>query len=478
MNIRSIAVKATLGLAAIAMTAGFVSCGGKTENTDVVIIGAGGAGLTAATEVASNGAKVIVLEKMAIVGGNSNYSTGGLNASYTKEQERLGIKDDKETFFNDTMKGGHMKNDPDLVRTLVDNSAAIVEWLQSDLIGADLSDVGIFGGATNKRIHRPQGGGAIGAHLVPLLYKAAQKVGADVRLNSKVVEILKGKNGEACGVKVAADGKEYTINAKAVIVAAGGFGANPDMVVKYKPELAGFGTTNHKGATGDAFTLVEKFDAALTQMNEIQTHPTVVPGKGAMITEAVRGNGAILINTEGKRFVNEMLTRDVVSAAILAQPGKTSYIVFGEAVRKSLKAIEGYVKAGLTTEAPTAAELAAKINVPADALEATLATWNGFVASKKDGEFDRNPGSMDRDISEGPFYAIECIPAIHHTMGGLKINPKTEVLNNSGAVIPGLFAAGEVTGGVHGGNRLGGNAVADICIFGKIAGDAALAYIK
>lgn len=475
MNIKSLAYKACVGIAAFALGAGLVSCGG--ESADIVIIGAGGAGLTAATEAANKGAKVIVLEKMSIVGGNTNYSTGGINASYTKEQERLGIKDDKETFFNDTMKGGYNLNDPDLVHTLVDNSAAIVEWLQSPIIGADLSDVGIFGGATNKRIHRPQGGAAIGAHLVPLLYKAAQAQGADIRLESKVIEILKGKNGEACGVKVESKGKSYNINAKAVIVATGGFGANAEMVVEYRPNLAGFGTTNHKGATGDAVALVKPFDVKLVQMDQIQTHPTVVPVKQVMITEAVRGNGAVLINREGKRFCNEMLTRDVVSADILAQTGKTAYLVFGEEVHKSLKAIDGYIKQGLTTQGDTVADLASKLGMPADALEATLNTYNGYVAAGNDAEFERNPGSMDRGIAEGPFYAIEVGPAIHHTMGGVKINTKAEVINKDDNAVPGLFAAGEVTGGVHGGNRLGGNAVADICVFGKISADSALAYI-
>ncbi|MBQ7752940.1 MAG: FAD-dependent oxidoreductase, partial [Treponema sp.] len=195
----------------------------KDSEYDIVIIGAGGAGLTAATEASSKGAKVLVLEKMGIIGGNTNYSTGGINASYTKEQQRLGIKDSKEVFFNDTMKGGQYLNDPELVKTLVENSADMVEWLQSPMIGADLSDVGAFGGATNKRIHRPKGGQAIGAHLVPLLQKAALNQGAEIRLNNKAIDIL-SDNGKVCGVKVAYEGGEYTVHTKAVIVATGGFG--------------------------------------------------------------------------------------------------------------------------------------------------------------------------------------------------------------------------------------------------------------
>ena len=449
----------------------------KDSECDIVIIGAGGAGLTAATEAASKGAKVLVLEKMAIVGGNSNFSTGGINACYTKEQERLGIKDSKEVFYNDTMRGGQYLNDPNLVRTLIDNSAAMVEWLQTPMIGADLSDVGAFGGATNKRIHRPKGGGAIGAHLIPLLQKAALKQGAEIRLNNKVIDIL-SNNGRACGVKVAYAGGEYTVRAKAVIVATGGFGANPEMIEFYQASLAGFATTNHKGATGDAFKMVEKFDAQLIQMEQIQIHPTVVKGTGIMITEAVRGNGAILVNKAGRRFVNEMETRDIVSSAVLKNPERSAYLIFDQNVRDSLKAIETYAKQNLLSEGATLLELSRMIAVDAVALEYTIDEYNKAVLAKKDIEFGRNPESMERTISTPPFYAIEIEPAIHHTMGGLKINTRAQVMSKAGKPISGLFAAGEVTGGVHGAQRLGGNAVADICIFGKIAADSALEFIS
>ena len=196
-----------------------------------------------------------------------------------------------------------------------------------------------------------------------------------------------------------------------------------------------------------------------------------------MLTEAVRGNGAILVSRTGKRFVDEMETRDVVSAAILAEPGKTAFLVFDQSVRDSLKAINTYASQGLLTEGATVSELAQKLAIPSDELEETLSRYNNFVSAKKDDDYNRNPASLERQLATAPFYAVECGPAIHHTMGGLKINTKAEVLNSSGDAIPALFAAGEVTGGVHGGNRLGGNAVADICIFGKIAADSALAYI-
>lgn len=443
---------------------------------DIVVVGAGNAGLTAATEAARNGANVIVLEKMETVGGNSRFSTGGLNAAYTKEQELLGIKDSKEQFFNDTMKGGKYMNDPALVHKLVDESAGIVEWLQQPSIGADLSDVGIFGGSTNKRAHRPKGGGAIGAHLVPLLHKAALDSGAEIRLNNRVIDIIE-ENGAATGVTVSYSGGKYNIKARAVIIATGGFAANPEMVVMYQASLAGFGTTNHSGATGDAFAMVKKFDAELTQMEFIQIHPTVSTSSGLMITEAVLGNGAILINRTGRRFVNEIETRDIVSAAILRGPGKTAFILFDQKIRDSLKAIENYAQKGLLTEGATIQELAEKLNINEKYLDGTLKQYNKFVAQSKDEDFNRNPSSMDHQLSTAPFYAIEVAPAIHHTMGGLKINPNAQVMRKSGNPIPGLYAAGEVTGGVHGAERLGGNAVADVCIFGKIAADSALKSI-
>ncbi|WP_407398663.1 flavocytochrome c [Treponema sp.] len=441
----------------------------KDTSCDIVIIGAGGAGLSAATEAASKGKKVIVLEKMAACGGNTISSTGGLNASETSVQKKLGIDDSNDSYFNDTMKGGYNKNNPELVRKMVEESAATVDWLIS--IGADLTDVGKMAGSSNKRTHRPQGGAAVGAHLVPVLVKAAENAGAEIRLNSKVTDIIEEK-GRAAGVKVSAKNGDYTIKAKSVIVAAGGFGANPDMVVSYKANLKGFGTTNHRGATGDAFEMVKKFNAALTQMDEIQTHPTVVPRNGTMITEAVRGNGAIIVNRDGKRFCTEMATRDVMSKAILEQKGQTAFIVFDEAVRKSLKAIEGYVKNGLLTIAETKKELAEKLDIPADAFEVTMKEYAHAVSSGND-PLGRKQNEMPRPLTEGPWYACEIGPAIHHTMGGIVINTKAEVLDVEGKPVPGLYAAGEVTGGIHGGNRLGGNAVADICIFGKIAADSA-----
>lgn len=448
----------------------------KDTSCDIVIIGAGGAGLCASIEAKQKGVKnVILLEKMGVVGGNTTSATGGLNAAETRFQKELGIADSKESFYSDTMKGGYNLNDSNLVHEMVNKAPETVDWLVS--IGVDLTDVGKMAGSTNKRTHRPQGGAAVGAHMIPVLESAAKTLGVDLRKNSKVIDII-SDNGSAAGVVVQKDNQTYTIKAKAVIIATGGFGANSKMVESYVPSLVGFGTTNHKGATGDAFAWIEKFDGQLTQMDQIQTHPTVVPSNGVMITEAVRGNGAIMVNREGKRFGTEMATRDVMSANVLAQTGKTAYLVFDTSVRKSLKAIEGYIKKGLLTEGQTPDELGEKLDMPTGSLAATISNYNTYVINGSDPEFGRKASEMPRALSEGPYFAVEVGPAIHHTMGGIKINTQAEVLNSKNQVIPGLYAAGEVTGGVHGGNRLGGNAVADICVFGKIAADSAVEFIN
>ncbi len=444
----------------------------EDATTDVLVIGGGGAGLSAAISAKEAGAEVILVEKLAILGGNTNYATGGLNAAETKQQEALGIKDDVDTFIKDTMEGGKNLNNLELVTVLAEESSETVDWLTS--LGVDLSDVGILGGSTNKRSHRPAGGAPVGSNVVSGLSASAEKMGIDIRTSTKVTEIIV-ENNKVVGAKVeTGDGGTYTINAKSVVIASGGFGANNELVASYVPSYKGYGTTNAPGATGDVFNFTEGLDIALVDIEQIQTHPTVMPSNNYMITEAVRGTGAILVNREGKRFINELETRDVVSDAELQQTGKSAFLVFDQNVRENLSAINGYYEKGFLVEAATIEELATKLEIPADALSSTVTTYNGYVASGTDADFGR--ASMESTIEKGPFYAVEVLPAVHHTMGGLKIDTETRVYKNDGAFIEGLFAAGEVTGGVHGANRLGGNAMADITVFGYIAGENAAEY--
>ena len=379
----------------------------KDETADIVVVGAGGAGLSAAKAAADEGAKVIVLEKMAFVGGNTNYATGGLNAAETPFQEALGIEDSIEQFYEDTMKGGHMLNNPDLVMVLTSKAKDTVAWLTD--MGADLTSVGRAGGASANRIHRPTGGAGVGAHLVTVLNEAASKV-ADIRTSSEVIAITSDADG-VNGVDVKTDEGTYHITAKAVIIAGGGFGASQEKVVQFKPELKGFGTTNHPGATGDALDLVKPLNVALVDMEQIQTHPTVVPVKNTMITEGVRGEGAILVNRDAVRFIDELETRDVVSESELEQEGGTAFEFFDQGVRDDLSAIEKYAKAGLLTQADTIEELAEKMDLDGPTLVKTIETYNSYVESGVDADFGRD--YMNMKLEKAPFYMVEVGPAVH-----------------------------------------------------------------
>ncbi|MGO9612801.1 MAG: flavocytochrome c [Dissulfurispiraceae bacterium] len=447
----------------------------RVEKTDIVIIGSGATGLTAAITAHDRGAKVIVLEKMPITGGNSQLAAGGMNACETTFQKEKGIKDSCQIMYDDTMKGGKNLNDPALVKILAKNSAASVDWLTS--IGADLSDVGRMGGASVNRAHRPSGGYAVGANIVKVLRKNAEDRKIDIRVNSRVIKILEDKKGRVTGVLV--EGKHsklYQISAKAVIIAAGGFSANPERVAYYQPTFKGMTSSNQPGATGDGEDLGTGAGGYVIDMKEIQIHPTVAAGSRILITEAVRGNGAILVNHEGKRFVNELTTRDAASAAILAQTGKSAYLVFDEGIRKSLKQIDGYFHLKLVVEGDTVKGLAAKIGVPADALEATIEAYNKAYDQKNDPEFKRP--DIPLPIRTPNYYAIAVKPGVHYTMGGLKINTNSQVMAKDGKPIPGLYAAGEGTGGVHGANRLGGNSICQTITFGRIAGEEAARQAK
>lgn len=493
----------------------------STVEADVVVVGAGGAGMTAAITAAGEGKSVVILESQSMVGGNSVRATGGMNAGKTVYQdenefgESAGVEKtlktaaekyaDNETitalaktvseqwaayqanptgYFDsvelmelDTMIGGKGINDPELVETLCANSADAIDWL--DEHGITLHNVSSFGGASVKRIHRPVNAEgktvSVGSYMIPLLQENCEKAGVKMMLDTTATEILTDANGAAVGVKATgASGETVTVNAKAVVLASGGFGANLDMVVKYKPELKGFMTTNAPGIQGQGIEMAQAIGAATVDMDQIQIHPTVEANTAALITEGLRGDGAVLINAEGKRFIDEVGTRDVVSAAEIAQTGSYSWLVVDQAMVDASSVIQGYIKKGYTVTGATYEELGKAMGVDAAAFAETMEKWNGYVEAKNDPDFGRT--SFANPLNTAPYYAVKVTAGVHHTMGGLKINANTEVLNEKGEVIPGLFAAGEVTGGVHGANRLGGNAVADFTVFGRIAGAAASDY--
>ena len=494
-------------------------------DADVVIVGAGGAGMTAALTAADQGLQVLVLESQDAVGGNTVKSTGGMNAAKTAYQdnntfaENAGVEkqlkaaegyadnqavaalaktvseqytayqaapegyfDSVELFELDTIIGGKGLNNPALVHTLASQSESSIEWLGS--VGIELHNVASFGGASVKRIHRPvdENGKvlSVGAYIVPRLEAACKaKENITIMTNTTADEILLDESGAAVGVHaVGKSGNQVVVHAKAVILATGGFGANLPMVASYQPSLDGFMTTNAAGAQGQGITMAVKAGADTVDMDQIQIHPTVQADTAALITEGLRGDGAILVNAEGKRFIDEVGTRDVVSAAEIAQPGSFSWLIVDQKMADASAVIQGYIKRGtdFCHTADSYEALAEEIGIPADAFAATMNDWNQKVAAKADPDFGRV--SFANPLDTAPFYAIKVTAGVHHTMGGIRINESTQVLRADGTAITGLFAAGEVTGGVHGANRLGGNAVADIIVFGRIAGQSAAEFVK
>lgn len=437
------------------------------EKYDIIIVGAGGAGMSAALEAKDKGMNPVIFEKMPIAGGNTIKSSSGMNASETKFQQEQGIKDNNDLFYEETLKGGHGTNDKDMLRFFVDNSASAIDWLDS--IGIRLNNITITGGMNEKRTHRPEDGSAVGQYLVNGLVKNVQEQEIPLFVNAKVTDITE-KDGKVNGVKVIFnENDEKNIAADAVVVTTGGFGANMDMISEVRSDLKGYVTTNQEGSTGDGITMIEKLGGTTVDMDQIQVHPTVQQEKSYLIGEAVRGEGAILVTSQGKRFTNELDTRDNVTAAINKLPEKSAYLVFDSGVKSRVKAIQQYEKMGFVIQGDSIEALAKEMGVPADQLKDTLDTWNSAVKNNKDTEFDRTTG-MDNDLSGAPYHAIQIAPGIHYTMGGVKINTNTEVLDKDGKPIPGLFAAGELTGGLHGQNRIGGNSVAEIIIFGRQAG--------
>ena len=489
---------------------------------DIVIIGAGGAGMTAALQAVDCGVEnVILLEKTGSTGGNTSRATGGMNAAKTAFQDEnewkdatttavektlasakekygeklgdliatveaqfdaykanpVGYFDSPELFALDTMVGGKALNNLDLVMTLTNSSADAIDWLATK--NAHLTNVGAFGGASVMRIHRAMTAEGkttpVGAYLIKVLtadVEAESKI--DLRLNSAATELVV-TDGKVTGVKVSSENGDYTITAKAVILATGGFGADLKRVAELKPELDGFVTTNAPGATGDGIDMAVAIGAATVDMEQIQIHPSVYTETSALITEGIRGDGAILVNQKGERFVNELETRNVVSAAELAQEGGYAYTIVDQKMMDASSTYAGYATKGYTLTGNTYEELAEAMGTDAATFAKTMEDWNAAVAAQKDEAFGRT--SFANALDTAPYYAIKVAPGIHHTMGGVVIDTSAQVLTADGTPIEGLYAAGEVTGGVHGANRLGGNAVADIVVFGRIAAQNAAAYI-
>ena len=458
----------------------------KTSNYDVVVIGAGGAGFSAAITARNAGANVVLLEKMPAVGGNSLISGAEMNVAKNWVQPKLGINaDSPELHAQDTFKGGDGKGDMKVINVMTHEALDAAKWCR-DYLGVRFEDDNLFffGGHSRKRALIPVG--HTGTEFIAKFQAKADELGIPVITNMKAEELIKDKDGRVVGVKATMDGSEYTFNAKGgVVLATGGFGANPEMVKKYNPKIdERFKTTDAPGSTGEALYMAERAGAELVNMGYIQTYPICDPLSGAieLIADA-RFDGAIMLNQEGKRFVEELQRRDVLSEAILNQTGRYCWVLWNDkigSISNTVKAhaneYEAFTKQGIMTTCDDLKCIADFTKIPFDQLRKTVKRVSDMAGKGNDKDFNHRSGLVD--MQQGKYYVIKAVPSTHHTMGGVRINEKAEALTAEGKVIPGLWAAGEVTGVTHGTNRLGGNAYTDIIVFGRIAGEAAAKAAK
>lgn len=455
----------------------------KTESSkdvDVVVVGGGGAGFAAAVTAKENGADVVLLEKMPQVGGNTLISGGEYAAPENDLQKEEGIEDSKEQFANDVKEAG---GDPELIDVLADHATEDAYWLRDDIGVEWLDSLMFFGGHSVKRSLIPAAHS--GNELIKNYLKKCEELGIEVITEADVKEILTEDN-KITGVKAETDDGELTVNAKSVVLATGGFGSNDEMTYENDHEIDEYvKSTNSPGATGDGIIMAEALGADTVDMDKIQLYPVCDPETGRLLyvgdTRLV--GGALLVNKEGKRFVEELGTRREISMAIKAQTDHVGYLLWDEKSNEVTgtmasnpgEAEEQFDKGNLV-KADTIEELADHFGLDKEQLLETVKTFNENSKNKKDPEF--NLRMLGWTVEEGPYYMLKAAPAVHHTMGGLKINTEAQVIDKDGDPIEGLYAAGEVTGGIHGSNRLGSAAIADITVYGRIAGKNAANFAK
>ncbi len=466
-----------LGIASLPVCTGAFAQSGKPtweKSFDVIVIGSGGAGLAAAVASAQAGANTIVLEKMPVTGGNTRITGGAFNAVDPEEQKKKGIEDSVEKHAAQTLAAGDYRGNPELVRAFTKNAPDALAWLKSCGVEFASGVYQVYGGLY-PRAHntvKPFGNGYIDA-----LTEQCKKLNVPISLNMKVTKLIRESQleGKVIGVEVEdRRGKRHLYEAKrGIVIATGGFAANPQIRSLYDPRLLDLPTTNHKGATGDLIAPAEDIGAQVVGMDFIQLLPGAA-SNGRFIGMVSPVESVIFVDVEGKRFVAEDERRDVVANAILQAPKKIAFGIRdadGYAAMKTgaKKAFDGAYNTGDAFKADSLDDLARLIGVPVEALKASVEQYNHAVETKQD-PLGRKPQVLINKITVAPFYAGKLTMAVHHTMGGLAINTNAQVMDRYGRPIEGLYAAGEVTGGIHGTNRVGGNAVAEIFTIGRIAG--------
>ncbi|QQO07383.1 flavocytochrome c [Breznakiella homolactica] len=455
----------------------------KTETADVIVIGAGGAGLAAAIAANQSGATVIVLEKMPRAGGNTIISGAAYNAVDPSRQIPLGIEDSVDLHFTQTYEGGDKVGDPALVRTMVENAYPALQWMES--LGMEFTPTvfTVLGGLW-PRAHKPVKPLGTGYIDTDLEYINSHSSQITLLLETEATELIT-KNGRVTGVKAKGLSTDYVFNAnKAVVIATGGFGANIELRDRFNsmwPALTNIKTTNHPGATGDGLVMAEAVGANLVGMEYIQLLPMGDPDTGSLSGNIEQNvENRIFVNKSGNRFVDEGARRDVMTKGLFEQQDAFMWVILDrhsypnpDVKNNFNETIAELIAQGRAYGANSLDDLARQIGVNAENLKAAVADFNRAVET---GGPDRFGRTLFQDkIDTPPFYAGAREPTVHHTMGGIQINTRAQAIDKKGNVIPGLYAAGEVTGGIHGSNRLGGNALADIHVFGRIAGTNAAA---
>lgn len=471
-----------------------------------IVVGGGLAGLSAAHTLLQGGSHVTLLERNPFLGGNSTKATSGINGTPSRTQEKMGIKDGAEVFLEDMVRSAHgVKTGPmppsyPLADMFTANSGAAINWLQDDF-GLALDVVSRMGGHSNQRTHRTKSGGKFpGMEITSALMKKYEQLAdgdsCDLVINAILKGLLRDEAGRVCGVSyLDADEQMVELKADAVVLATGGYGAGGvvpgSMLHRERPDLCGLPTTNGDHSQGEGIAVALDIGAKAIGLQHVQVHPTGLvnpadpdnPTK-LLAAEALRGEGAIILDNEGKRFCNDIGKRDYVSGKmwdhnkapyrlLLNQKGASQMQWHcdhykSRRVMKSFKNIQG---------------VADEMKIPVGNLTSTLSDYNGYAADAA-----KNPGKEDPFGKiyfantpfepEENFYLAQVTPVVHYTMGGLAISPKTEcVYEADNRVIPGLYAAGEVTGGVHGRNRLGGSGLAEAVVLGRVSGSSALEYM-
>ncbi|KAF8973192.1 fumarate reductase [Flammula alnicola] len=455
----------------------------------VIVVGGGLAGLSAAHTLLERGANVLLLDKQGFMGGNSTKATSGINGAGTDAQRDLGIPDTAKIFFEDTKKSARELARDDLIEVLTGRSGDAVNWLQHKF-GLDLSKVSRLGGHTFPRTHRGDAqfpGMVITYAQMERLEDLAVSDPNRVKIlkKARVTKLVKDESGAVVGAEYVHAGKTE-IAYGPVILATGGYAADftqDSLLKKYRPELWDLPTTNGEHCTGDGQKLAIAIGASAIDLEKVQVHPTgLVDPKDPeakvkfLAAEALRGVGGLLLDNTGKRFVDELQHRDYVTGKMWENKKYPIRLVLNGNASKDLEwHCKHYVGRGLMKHIEGGEALAKEFGLPPAVLKKTFEDYNQVVRTKKDPfgkKFFQGEWKFD-DV----FNVAVMTPVLHYTMGGLEIDPESRVVDKSGKPIPGLFASGEVAGGVHGANRLGGSSLLGCVVFGRVSGDSAAAYL-